>query len=67
MRKPKPIHIPPAFPNRYNEGMNLRDHFAATALPAILAHWPDNSAEKKAAAAYQIADAMLKRRTYVES
>jgi hypothetical protein len=62
MRKPKPIYIPPAFPNRFNEGMNIRDHFAVTALPTIMAHRPDDSADKKAAAAYQIADAMMKLR-----
>jgi hypothetical protein len=47
--------------------MNIRDHFAVTALPTILAHRPDDSADKKAAAAYQIADAMLKHRKVVEA
>lgn len=67
MKKPRTIHIPPAFPNRYNEGMNIRDHFAAIALPTLLAHRPDDSADKKAAAAYQIADAMMKHRKFVEA
>ncbi len=62
MRKPKKPEIPAAFPNRYNAGMNLRDHFAAIALPIILTSRPDDSAEKKTAAAYEIADAMLKQR-----
>ena len=67
MKKPKAIHIPPAFPNRYNEGMNIRDHFAVIALPTILVRQPDDSADKKAAAAYQIADAMMRNRKIVEA
>ena len=67
MRKPRAIHIPPAFPNRYNEGMNIRDHFAVNALPTILAHRPNDSADRKATAAYQIADAMMKHRKVIEA
>lgn len=47
------------------DGMTLRDYFAAKALQAILAH-PDSDADKPtmvfADAAYEMADAMLKAR-----
>jgi hypothetical protein len=66
MRRPKIVPIPPAFPNPYHEGMNLRDHFAVTVLPTILAQCPEDSADKKAAAAYQIADAMMKQRKIIQ-
>ncbi|HUB68041.1 MAG TPA: hypothetical protein VL981_11205 [Candidatus Methylacidiphilales bacterium] len=60
MRKPKLIQR--AFPNCYQEGMTLRDHFAATALPTIFRSSQNDNAEKIAATAYAIADAMMQRR-----
>ena len=60
----------PAFPSTSNGmllsiGMTLRDYFAAKAMQAMLAH-PNSSdtagPESYAAAAYKMADAMLKAR-----
>ncbi len=50
-----------------NEGMTLRDYFAAAVMPRIYAsHVPETSAEERAAMfavrAYEIADAMLAER-----
>ena len=63
MRKPK--FIQPAFPNPYQEGMSLRDHFAAKALPTLIGRLPDDTAEKIAADAYAIANALMQRRETV--
>lgn len=57
----------PAFPNNFgspkNQGMTLRDYFAAKAM---LAYWadPDVAPDHKTAAAwaYEMADEMLKAR-----
>ena len=50
-----------------NEGMSLRDYFAAGALQGLLAYEGISSNRKEpeafAAAAYAVADAMLEQRT----
>jgi hypothetical protein len=52
-------------PSGFSQGMTLRDYFAAKAMQAMLAH-PNSSdtagPESYAAAAYKMADAMLKAR-----
>ena len=54
-----------AFPNHRSEGMELRDYFAAKALPALLhadsKPWGGNF-EFHAEQAYKFADAMMKAR-----
>ena len=57
----------PAFPtpthNLQNDGMTLRDYFAAKAMQAILSDPSYSSPDDKLAeASYWIADAMLKAR-----
>ena len=60
----------PAFPvpglhrGDYNNGMTLRDYFAAKAMQGICASGPTNewSNSRLAAEAYDLADAMLKAR-----
>lgn len=61
-----------AFPCTYNDGMELRDYFAAKAMAALISQYPPdesamwqlNNYTKKELAfrAYQHADAMLKIR-----
>jgi hypothetical protein len=58
----------PAFPNEgFNgwgepqQGMTLRDYFAAKAMQAFLTRIP-MSGDEQARAAYKVADAMLKAR-----
>ena len=59
-----------AFPDEFNDGMTLRDYFAAKAMPSILHyflkvdfHLKDNSwMEGVAMDAYKMADAMLEAR-----
>lgn len=50
----------------FNQGMDLRDYFAAKAMQGLLAANPDVDAEDViealAIAAYQTADAMMKER-----
>lgn len=69
---------PPAFPlpgiegQPVNEGMTLRDYFAAKALSGLLANSEyviavereekENASNKMAEIAYELADAMLKER-----
>jgi hypothetical protein len=48
-----------AFPDRYRDGMTLRDYFAAQAM---LRTSVGSSYEQLAKTAYEIADAMLKAR-----
>ena len=43
----------------YNEGMDLRDYFAAVALPYTLGRFRNDGATKEA---YAIADEMMKAR-----
>ena len=62
----------PAFPNPYqlaaNQGMTLRDYFAAKAMQGVMymvahgVHSPASSAEGCALEAYKLADAMLAER-----
>ena len=50
-------------PYDYFHGMNLRDYFAAKAMPAIIAeNSGEISNESVAIIAYQMADAMMKAR-----
>jgi hypothetical protein len=50
-------------PYGYFHGMNLRDYFAAKAMPAIIAeNSGEISNESVAIIAYQMADAMMKAR-----
>jgi Mrp family chromosome partitioning ATPase len=63
------MNNPPAFPSGYyvpeNQGMTLRDYFAARAMQALLSDtdWRlDMDIEDTAKAAYMTADAMLKAR-----
>jgi hypothetical protein len=59
----------PAFPdydhNGVNQGMSMRDYFAAKAMADVLHHfnWEDDSIARAAEMAYQLADAMLKERS----
>ena len=50
----------------YNEGMTLRDYFAAKAMQALLPQYPDHlmnsPASEVASDAYSVADAMMKAR-----
>jgi len=66
----QPIENPPAFPNGFaevNDGMTLRDYFAAKALqvvtPAEWNHSDRDGAYFLAKQAYQFADAMLAARS----
>ena len=69
------MNNPPAFPtsnwqkiapmaNGYNEGMTLRDYFAAKAMQGICSSRPGNlmTCARIAAEAYDLANAMLKAR-----
>jgi hypothetical protein len=70
------MNNPPAFPTSnwqkiapmssgYNEGMELRDYFAARAMQALLSDsdWrQDMDIKDTALAAYKTADAMMKER-----
>jgi len=53
-----------AFPNMTGEqGMDLRDYFAAKAMQGMMAdHTIDNYPDEYAKHAYRIADAMMKER-----
>ena len=63
---------PPAFPlhpehwQEENQGMTLRDYFAAQAMQALLRQYPDHlmnsPASEVASDAYSMADAMMKVR-----
>ncbi len=44
------------------QSFTLRDHFATIALKEIIATRPEQTAEKKALEAYQIADSMMRQR-----
>lgn len=61
--------VPMAFPpnTNYDDGMSLRDYFAAKAMQGIVSHvyYPNmenNADQRTAARAYLIADEMLKAR-----
>jgi hypothetical protein len=54
-----------AFPDRYRDGMTLRDYFAAQAMQGLLSDsdWrQDMDFDDTALAAYKMADAMMKAR-----
>lgn len=62
------IKSPPAFPHidsgcgRFEEGMTLRDYFAAKAMQGFISRGGNYDAEFDADRAYAFADAMLKAR-----
>jgi hypothetical protein len=57
---------PPAFPHidsgcgRFEEGMTMRDYFAAKAMQGEIGH--QNNIDELAALSYRVADAMLQAR-----
>jgi hypothetical protein len=51
-----------SLPENDDESFTLRDHFATIALKEIIAIRPQETAEKKALEAYQIADSMMRQR-----
>jgi len=51
-----------SLPEDGDESFTLRDHFATIALKEIIATRPNETAEKKALEAYQIADSMIRQR-----
>ena len=51
----------PAFPDEYNEGMTLRDYFAAKAM--VLYEPREVYVHKAAKRSYELADAMLEARS----
>jgi hypothetical protein len=65
-------YVAPVFPTpagtQHNDGMTLRDYFAAAALPVAWKAYEsfavigDNANQELAKAAYQIADAMIRAR-----
>jgi hypothetical protein len=67
INKEKPMNNPPAFPapagvsHITEQGMTLRDYFAAQAMNAFLSR-PGSPFEKDAEYAYKMADAMMKAR-----
>jgi hypothetical protein len=53
----------PAFPDQYQDGMTLRDYFAAKAMQGFAAYiGPSMTFDSRAKTAYEWADAMLKAR-----
>ena len=59
-------YVAPVFPTpagtQHNDGMTLRDYFAAAALQGLLASCPWEQVEEVPQKAYEISDAMLKAR-----
>jgi hypothetical protein len=52
-----------AFPDRYRDGMTLRDYFAAQALSGLINYSPEPTEHKAIAElCYSLADAMMKAR-----
>jgi hypothetical protein len=51
-----------AFPTHKEEGMDLRDYFAAKAMQADLTNYDGANWKRVAVQAYQMADAMMKAR-----
>ena len=51
-----------SLPEDGDQSFTLRDHFATIALKEIIATRPEETAEKKALEAYQIADSMMRQR-----
>jgi hypothetical protein len=60
-------HNPTANRDRNGESFTMRDHFAIIALTQIIASRPQETAEKIALEAYQIADSMIRQRNRRES
>jgi hypothetical protein len=58
---------PQSLPENDDESFTLRDHFATIALKEIIATRPQETAEKKALEAYQIADSMMRQRDRASS
>ncbi len=56
------MKAPRSLPEDDDESFTLRDRFAAVALKEIIATRPEDTAEKKALEAYQIADSMMRQR-----
>ena len=54
-----------SLPEDGDGSFTLRDHFATIALKEIIAIRPQETAEKKALEAYQIADSMMRQRERV--
>lgn len=53
----------PAFPDEYQDGMTLRDYFAAKAMQGLLSNRNAEAAiDEFAVKAYRMADAMMKAR-----
>jgi hypothetical protein len=55
-------NAPEAGADQNGEKAALRDHFATIALAQIIASNPQETAERKALEAYQIADSMMRQR-----
>ena len=53
---------PRSLPEDDEQSFTMRDHFATIALKQIIAARPEETAEKKALEAYQIADSMIRQR-----
>ena len=51
-------------PAHDGESVLLRDHFATIALAQIIAIKPNETADRKALEAYQIADSMMRHREH---
>ena len=51
-----------AFPDEYQNGMTLRDYFAAKAMQGIVTDtgWMGNTVSTLAGMSYEVADAMMK-------
>jgi hypothetical protein len=61
------VKSPQSLPENDDESFTLRDHFATIALKEIIATRPQETAEKKALEAYQIADSMMRQRERASS
>ena len=66
MKNPSAFPLHPEHWQEENQGMTLRDYFAAQAMQALLRQYPDHlmnsPASEVASDAYSMADAMLKAR-----
>ncbi len=58
---------PRSLPENDEQSFTLRDHFATIALKEIIAIRPQETPEKKALEAHQIADSMMRQRDRVAS
>jgi hypothetical protein len=56
-----------AYPFGNQEGMTLRDYFAAQALPAIISTYKGESLVSASVTAYEYADEMIKARQGVDT